>query len=192
MAATSRLISRLTSLRTLIASLSVAIAVLVFVFSQSLQTDLRAPHVRQVETFTSVADMTNAADAVIQGTIISVAPGRTLPKEAGPVRFYEVVVRVDSVEAGTLSSPEVTLEVDNVVFPDIELANRAWPVQDTSTLLFLHRKTDDATKFRPVSSQGAFTLRGTDVIAADTLDPLAASVAGLSNGVVLQQVAATH
>ena len=108
------------------------------------------------------------------------------------MRFYEVIVRVDSVEAGMLSSSEVMIEIDNVVFPDVEQANRDWPVKDTSTLLFLHRKTDDATKLRPVSPQGAFTLRGTDVIAADALDPLAASVAELSNDIVLQQVAAAQ
>lgn len=38
-------------------------------------------------------------------------------------RFHEVVVRVDSVESGSLADRQVTLEIDNIVFRDVERPN---------------------------------------------------------------------
>lgn len=138
--------------------------------------------------FSSVAEMTAGSDAVIQGTVLEVVPGRHLPAQAGAGNFIEVSVRVDRVLSGTLLDREVMLEIDRAVFPAVDRADRPWPIPNTSTLLFLHRKLDAPTMLRPVSSQGAFTVRGSDLIAADDHDPFAGSVASLTSVELERQI----
>lgn len=57
-------------------------------------------------------------------------------------------------------------------------------------MLFLHRKIDDPTKFRPVNSQGAFVIDGNDLVPADGDDKFAAEIASLSDAGLLQAVGA--
>lgn len=146
------------------------------------------PHVRQVSMFSSIAEMTVESDAVIRGTILEVEPGRLLPAEAGGGAFTEVRVRVDEVLFGTLPDREVVLEIDRAVFPAVNRIDRPWPQPETSTLLFLHRKLDTPSRFRPISSQGAYTVRGSDLVAADEEDPFAGALANLTESELEKQV----
>lgn len=135
-------------------------------------------HVRQAQVFESVEAMSAASDVVIRGTIVDVKPGRTLPGEAGGITFVEVTIRVDRVLAGYLSDTTVVLEVDNGTFPTIADDARTWPIAGDATILFLHRKTDRPTRWRPINSQGAYAVRANVLTAADPVDGFASSVAG--------------
>lgn len=132
-----------------------------------------------------------SSDAVIEGTVLSVERGRTLSLDAGTLQLFEVRVRVDALEAGTLPEQEIVLEVDSVVFPGLAGPDKVWPAVGTSTILFLHRKLDSPMRFRPISSQGAFTVRGDDLIAANPLTSLAAGIESMAKTDLLMSVRAT-
>ncbi len=148
--------------------------------------------VREATSFETITEMTWASDAIINGTVLAVEPGRTMPLEAGGLQFFDVRVRVDSLEAGTLSEREIILEIDSVVFPGVGRADGVWPVVGTPTILFLHRKLDVPSKFRPISSQGAFTVRGEELVAANPASALAAGIEKLTEADLLQTIRASR
>lgn len=136
-----------------------------------------AGHVRQYRTFASLDDMTRASDLVIRGTVLAIKPGRTFSGESGGVAFFEVSVGVDMVLRGTFTEATIDLEVDNGLFPEIDTGRGAWPIEGTQTVLFLHQKVDRPAFWRPVSSQGAYTIQSGSLIAADPVDKFANVVA---------------
>lgn len=162
-----------------------SISILAVVGASAIARDSESPgipantdsHVRQVEVFQTLTQMTEASDAVIRGSIEFIRPGRTFAQEGGGVAFTEVVVSVDEVLFGSLREETVILEIDDAMFPGLRRLDRPWPVDGGSTILFLHRKVDVPTKFRPINSQGAYAVEGTDLYAADEVDQLAALIA---------------
>lgn len=133
-------------------------------------------HVRQVAMFTNVTAMSAASTAVVRATVLTIRPGRAFPPEAGPIAFTEVVLRIDSVVAGSINESTVVLEIDDAMFPTLGSADRAWPVNGRETLIFLHKKSGAST-YRPINSQGAYTIDGSTLRAADEHDSFAAAVA---------------
>jgi hypothetical protein len=69
----------------------------------------------QVERYGSLAEMTQAADAVVHGVIVGVRPGRTFGDMAGdPVHYASATIRIGAVLSGALparDAAELTLEV---------------------------------------------------------------------------------
>ena len=121
---------------------------------------------------------------------VTIRPGRTFPAEAGPIAFTEVVLRIDSVVSGSINEEMVVLEIDDAMFPRLAKADRAWPINGRETLVFLHKKSGAST-FRPINSQGAYTIDGLTLRAADEHDSFAAAVANfpLTNVLSEAQVA---
>ena len=69
----------------------------------------------EIETYASLDEMTRAADAVVRGQVVSVAPGRVFGSSpADALHYAAATVRVDELLAGDLpadQSRELTLEI---------------------------------------------------------------------------------
>ena len=69
----------------------------------------------EIESHASLTGMTRSSDAVIRGTIVAVAPGRTFGDPAGtPLHYAAAAIRIDDLLAGSLAkrdAREVTLEI---------------------------------------------------------------------------------
>lgn len=59
----------------------------------------------EVESYTSLADMTAAADLVAVATVGSVAPGRVVGEKGDPLRFVTVILRIDRALSSDGAAP---------------------------------------------------------------------------------------
>lgn len=75
----------------------------------------------QVERYSTLAEMTNAADAVVRGSVVSVQPGRAFGDPASPFTYAAATIRIVDVLAGALSADdrtELTIELPLFGGPD--------------------------------------------------------------------------
>ncbi len=101
----------------------------------------------EVEHYESLAEMTNAADAVVLGRVTAVNPGRTMGTD-DTIRYAAVTVEVDELLSGTLVEPSngaVNLEI----YPgdkgsDAAIARLSAGLPRSNTVLFLRNKGMEA------------------------------------------------
>ena len=68
----------------------------------------------QAERYSSIAELTSAADAVVRGSVVSVRPGRTFGNPAAPFSYAAATIRIGGVLAGGVRWEErgaLTLEL---------------------------------------------------------------------------------
>jgi hypothetical protein len=109
--------------------------------------------VDEVQTFQSLAGMVAGADAIVQGTVVAIEPGRTVGEESGnPVQFQQVTIQVEEVLAGSLPEREILLE-EGFGIPPVNSE-----MGDTG-FYFIHLKLDSPKTtpyYRLVNTQGRF------------------------------------
>jgi hypothetical protein len=103
----------------------------------------------EIEHFTSLAEITGAADAVVRGNVTSVAPGRAFgDPDASPLHYGAVTLRVEELVAGSLAAAdtvELILEVPLFDGPEsIAVLDAGLP--DGEALFFLRDKGASAAE----------------------------------------------
>jgi hypothetical protein len=95
----------------------------------------------EVEPAGNLAEMTDAADAVVVGTIARVSPGRVFGGKSGrPLHYAALSVEVSSLLAGSVEGAQLTLEVPLFDGPDsIESLEAAVGLE---AIFFLRAKID--------------------------------------------------
>jgi hypothetical protein len=112
----------------------------------------------------SLLELAKAPNAVIEGTVIEVGPGRTIDLGEGDVLEYErATLKVDRVIWGSVEGDVVNVEEYYNVLQ--------WPWQEGDTgIYFLHLKVEPNLVepiYRLTSTQGRFDLGRSSVIASN-------------------------
>lgn len=134
---------------------SVAVGVLVLgACGRGSQVTSNAAQVDEVYIFSSLAEMPAASDAIVEGNVISVEPGRTIggaPGEEPAGQFTLVTLKIDRVLYGSVLGDTIQLEEGFGIPP--ENSN-----EGDSGIYFVHLKQEktDQPYYRFINSQGGF------------------------------------
>lgn len=132
----------------------------------------------EVESYSTMEDMSAAADAVVSARIVGVGPGRIFQGDVAADRVYyaSLTLEVDSVLHGTVGEPTLNLELllprifDDAGF-ETAIKELASVARRDQILVFLRAKRDpDPDIYRPVNSVGLFA----ETSRADVDTPLSA------------------
>jgi hypothetical protein len=93
--------------------------------------------------------MVATSDLVIEGTVLSIEPGRVVGSRETAIQFAQVTLSVDRLLFGNIDSVGVVIEEYGLE------SSRSSQVGDHG-VHFLHQKTDARPFYRLVNSQGRF------------------------------------
>ena len=148
----------------------------------------------ELEHYGSLADMAAAADAVVRGRVLDVAPGRSFGGASGRgLHYAAVTLGVDEVAAGELPATDLgrlTLEVPLFAGPD-SLDGLRSGLPPNESLFFLRAKRDGSGTYRLVTMSGVVVNRDGLAESASLEDDFLAALDGTPFAGVLAEVRRT-
>lgn len=159
-----------------------------FLDGQGRGTSNRGP-VQVSESFVaqSLKDLVAESDAVVEGTVIRVEPGRVVDLgEDNVVEFEQVSLRIDRILIGSVAS--------DVVLVEEYYDSLQWPWREgLSGLFFLHLKHEPLPRplYRLTSTQGRFDLSIDGVTASNDAEAWVKELENLTPAEFEEEVAQT-
>ena len=156
--------------------LSVAVAVFALLVSCAGSDDETPPAARlEVHDFTGLSEMIAASDAVIEGTVLEVEPGRVVGTE-DPIQFQQVTLRVDALLSGNVPTETVLLEESGGSTADAPGISK----EGDHGIFFLTLKRGEGPYYALVNSEGRFIAQDGGLVASNDLDPWVQEIESLT------------
>ena len=163
---------------------------------------VRVISMREPVTFTTLEDMVQSSDLVIEGRVVDSKPGELRgegPDGLGGVQFAETTVKIDRVLAGAVSGDSVVIESmgwTSVGRPIELLDGSTHHIHAAGERAVFHlvrtRRPDDRVLYRLTSSQGKYLFRPDGSLLPTRIDdPLALEVAALPASELARRITST-
>lgn len=159
----------------LLAVTAVALLAVTLVLPPAPAERTNGPVVVEVAHVVSLGEMVASADAIVEGRVIQVSPGRTVsgPIDEGDFQFTNIELEVTKLLSGTAPSAKIVLEEDGIL-ADLSRVGDAG-------VYFLVRKRDRVDAYRLMNTQARYLVDDEGHLIASALDdPLSSDLASLT------------
>lgn len=126
------------------------------------QVTRREAHAVEVSHFMSLPEMVRGTDAIIEGEVMGVAPGRVIGDGEDQLGYRDVTIRVVEVLAGTVTSEQLQVEEEDTLAEKPVMINNVEPSSVGDKGIYFLTKKDIEPYYRLVSSQGSILVRRSD------------------------------